>query len=279
MTRFLNFRTRPVGGAVNPNPQLYDGLGDSAQPGWSLIPPTQLRSSFSGKSVLFAVHGFNVTQASGAVSLGLLDYYLALTAPGMLVGVLWPGDSVIPIVDYPFEGGVAIDCGKRLAKFCNDVCDSASAISFLSHSLGARLVLEAVSNLVRKAHSVCLTAAAVNSDCLMAEYASAAQNCEQISILASREDMVLKLAFSVGDPFADLLHNDHTPFQAALGSQGPSAPAPPQVHSPWQINDSGGDGDYGHSDYLPPTSPDKWPRAADFMKRAFLGEQQVWPSG
>jgi|SRR5215467_14239727 len=277
MTLLLNFRTRPVGGAVNPNPQLYDGLGDRAQPGWSLTPPAELRASFAGKSVLFAVHGFNVSQSSGTVSMGLLDKYLALGAPNLFIGVLWPGDSVIPVVDYPFEGNVAMDCGRRLADFCNDVCSSAQAISFVSHSLGARLVLEAVLHMNRKVQSVCLTAAAINRNCLTAEYADAAQNCEKISILASREDLVLKVAFSVGDPLADLLHADHTPFQAALGSEGPPTPPPAQVRAPWQISDTGEAGDYGHSDYLPPSSPDKWPRVADFMRRAFLDQRQAWP--
>jgi hypothetical protein len=279
MTLFFSFRTRPVGGAVNPYPQLYYDSDDRAQPGWTLVPVTQQRAVFAGKSVLFAVHGFNVNQSSGSVSLGLLDKYLALVSPYLFVGVLWPGDSVIPVVDYPFEGSVAMDCGRRLAAFCNDVCSSAQSISFVSHSLGARLVLEAVSHLARKAQSVCLTAGAINRDCLLAEYASAARNCEQISVLASREDWVLKVAFTVGDPFADLLHDDHTPFQPALGSQGPSTPAPPQVRAPWQIGDTGADGDYGHSDYLPPKSPGKWPRVADFMKHALFGEPQVWPSG
>src|ERR1700675_9614 len=149
MTLFLNFRTRSAGGAVNTNPQLYDGLGDAT--GWTLIPPAQLQKTFAGKSVLFAVHGFNVNQSQGVVSFGLLDKYLSLAAPDLFVGVLWPGDSVIPIIDYPFEGSVAIDCGARLADFCNDVCSSAQAVSFVSHSLGARLVLETVSQVKRKA--------------------------------------------------------------------------------------------------------------------------------
>ena len=225
MTLFLNFRTRPTGGAVNSNPQLYSGLGDGA-PGWSVVPPAQLRTTFAGKSVLFAVHGFNVNQPRGVVSLGLLDKYLALAAPGLFVGVLWPGDSVIPIVDYPFEGSVALECGGRLADFCNDFCSSAQTVSFVSHSLGARLVLKTVSRLKRKAQVVCLTAAAINRDCLTSEYAIAAQNSEQISLLASREDLVLKVAFTVGDPFADLLHDDHTPFEIALGSEGPRRPRP-----------------------------------------------------
>jgi Alpha/beta hydrolase of unknown function (DUF900) len=278
MTLFLSFRTRTVGGPVNPNPQVYSGLGDSAG-GWTLIPQSMLQTLFAGKSVLFAVHGFNVDQAKGAVAMGLLDNYLALAAPALFVGVLWPGDSIIPVVDYPFEGSVAIECGKGLAKFCNDVCRSAQAVSFVSHSLGARVVLEAVANLDGKAQSVCLAAAAINRDCLTAEYATAAQRSERISLLASREDMVLKVAFSVGDPLADLLHDDHTPFQKALGSEGPLLPAPAQVHAPWQIGDDEPIGDYGHSDYLPPINRDKWPRVADFMKRAFLDQAQTWPTG
>ena len=277
MTLFLNFRTRQVGGAVNSNPQLYDGLGDRTQEGWSLIPPSQLRATFAGKSVLFAAHGFNVDQTSGTVSFGLLDHYMNLTAPALFVGVLWPGDSIIPIVDYPFEGDVAVDCGKRLADFCNDACSTAQSISFASHSLGARLILETVSRLDRKARSVCLTAAAINHDCLTAEYAAAAGNSDHISVLASREDLVLKLAFPIGDPLSNLLHADHVPFQMALGSEGPPTPAPAQVIAPWQIRDDEPLGDYGHLDYLPPRTPDKWPRVADFIKRAFLGQGQTWP--
>jgi hypothetical protein len=279
MTLFLNFRTRTVGGAVNTNPQLYEGLGDRTQPGLTLIPPAQLRATFAGKSVLFGVHGFNVSQSDGAMSLGLLDHYVALTGSSLFVAVLWPGDSIIPVIDYPFEGNVAIDCGRRLAAFCNDFCSTAQAISFVSHSLGARLVLEAVSALNKKASTVCLTAAAVNRDCLTTEYATAAKNCEKISILASREDTVLKLAFPVGDPLSVLLHADHIPFQIALGSEGPPTPAPALVCSPWQISDAEqAGGDYNHGDYLPPKSPGKWPRVADFVKRAFLGQPQVWPS-
>src|SRR5262249_1713151 len=105
---------------------------------------------------------------------------------GTFIGVLWPGDSVIPIVDYPFEGEVAIDCGKRLAEFCNLSCASAQSLSFASHSLGARLVLQAVTRLNRKVQSICLAAAAINRDCLVTEYAAAAQNCAHISLLASR---------------------------------------------------------------------------------------------
>ena len=281
MTYFLNFRTSNVGGAVI-DPQLFEGDGTANASRWSLVSPELIASRLGGKNLLFATHGFNVSQKEGACSLGLLDEYLDLTPPDLMVGMLWPGDGGIPIVDYPFEGGVAEDCGRRLAAFCNVSCATAQSVSFLSHSLGARLILEAVANLIRKANSVCLTAAAINQDCLTTQYNKAAINSERISILASREDNVLKVAFAVGDPFADLLHDDHTPFEKALGSEGPPLPAPVQVRAPWQISDRD---NYGHSSYLPPSTPitlpappaSKWLRAADFMKHAFLGQPQTWP--
>lgn len=275
MTYFLNFRTHNVGGAVI-DPTLWEGDGTTRAKQWQSLSDTQIASLFRGSNILFATHGFNVSQKDGAVSLGALDNYLKLSAPNVFVAMLWPGDAIIPIVDYPFEGGVAMDCGGRLATFCDNSCHSAQSLSFFSHSLGARFVLQAVADITsRKARSVCMAAAAINRDCLTTEYVNAAKNSERISLLASREDDVLKIAFAAGDPFADLLHDDHTPFQIALGSDGPPLPPPQPVNYPWQIPDAA---DYGHSDYLPPTDPTRWPNAADFMKRAFLGQPQTWPS-
>lgn len=104
--------------------------------------------------------------------------------------------------------------------------------------------------------------AASDRDCLTAEYAIGANNCEQISIPAFREDKVLKLAFPI-----------------ALGSEGPPTPAPAQGRPPWQLSDiEKAGGDYDHGDYLPLDTPGKWLRVADFMKRAFLQRRQAWPS-
>jgi hypothetical protein len=281
MSYFLNFRAQHIGGAAI-EPYLLVGDGADNPAALTIVPNNQIPAIVAGKNLLFGTHGFNVSYQDGACSLGTLGNYLNIASPSLFIGMLWPGDSWIPIVDYPFEGNVASDCGGRLATFCADMCAGAQSLSFVSHSLGARLVLQAVARLNRKARSVCLAAAAINRDCLTSEYAGAANNSESISILASHEDYVLKVAFSVGDPFADLLHDDHQLFQTALGADGPPTPAPPPVRFPWQIAD--GD-DYGHGDYLPPAivgapgpAPGaRWPRAADFMKRAFFGQPQIWP--
>ncbi|HEX4507157.1 MAG TPA: alpha/beta hydrolase [Alphaproteobacteria bacterium] len=302
MTYFLSFRTQDVGGPVA-DPRLYQGDGTASPLSLALVPDVLIPSIVGGRNLLFGAHGFNVSQTAGACSLGYLDQYLALgqqgsfsgmaqaggvegeppisTSQDLFIGILWPGDCWLPVVDYPFEGGVAQDCGRRLAVFCNTRCANAQSLSFVSHSLGARLVLEAVSRLNVRAQSVCLTAAAINRDCLTTQYARAAANADSISILASEADWVLKVAFSIGDPFADLLNDDHTPFQAALGRKGPPTPAPPPIRAPWQTPDN--PPGYGHGDYLPKCAPlpapagTLWLNAADFMKRSFLRQRQPWP--
>jgi hypothetical protein len=272
MTYFLNFRSQAVGGSVV-DPYLLSG--DGAALALSAVPSFQAGALFAGKHVLFVTHGFNVPYQGGANSLELLGRYLKLAGPYLYVGMLWPGDAWIPVVDYPFEGNVAIDCGKRLADFCNTVCVGAQSLSFASHSLGARFLLQAIAGLRRRAKLLCLMAGAVNRDCLVGEYAAAAANCDRIAALASHKDDVLKLAFTIGDPFADLLHDDHTPFQPALGYNGPSVPT--TVRAPWQIPDAS---DYGHGSYMPPGPGDnRWEYAANFLLANFYDSPVTWPTG
>lgn len=282
MSLYLNLRSHNVGGPVV-DPFVVEGDGTASPPALRLVDWPVVDSMVSGKNVLIGVHGFNVSRTHGACSLGQLEPNLALGSSDLFFGTLWPGDFWLPVVNYPFEGEVAIDCGRRIATVCRERFSRAQSISFVSHSLGARLVLEAVLNLDRPARLVCLTAAAINRDCLETEYAGATANASAISILASRKDLVLKLAFPIGDPIADLLHEDHTMFERALGAQGPPVPASPPIASPWQIPDAAG---YGHGDYLPPgdhvqnpltAGQARWPRSAGFMTRAFRGDPQTWP--
>lgn len=285
MTYFLNFRGGSIGGPVV-DPYLLMGDGTTSPPSvapveWPLVP-----SVVAGKDILFVAHGFNVPYAYGACSLGRLEQYLNLADPGLFIGVLWPGDAWIPVVDYPFEGDVATQCGRKLADFCNTQCRQAASLSFASHSLGGRLILEAIAGLETDAEVACIAAGAINNDCLDTEYSGSTKQANRIYALASENDRVLKYAFAIGDPFADLLHDDHTPFELAFGTRGPAVPIPDKVQRPWQITQQV----YDHGDYLPsgnipapppPAPPDveKWTRVADFMKRAFLGQTETWPGG
>jgi pimeloyl-ACP methyl ester carboxylesterase len=283
VTLFLSFRERDVAGSIA-GPQLLEGDGTADPLALRLVSDVEIALRVAGRNLLFAAHGFNVSGPRGARSLARLEPALGLGPADLYIAVLWPGDWWVPVVNYPFEGATSMECGRRLALWCGQRCTGAASFSFVSHSLGARLVLEAAMRLDLNVRSVCLTAGAINDDCLATEYAAAAESAAAVSVLASRRDKVLKIAFRIGDPIADLLHDDHSLSEEALGTVGPAPPVPPVVVPPWQIADKD---DYGHGDYLPPgdavedaaaRAAAKWPRPAAFMGRAFRGEAQSWPA-
>lgn len=277
MTLFLNCRTSAVGGDVVSEPYVLegDGLVDSVALrtlGWA-IPSERVL----GREVVFATHGFNVSYANGVHSLAGLERDLALPPRFVFVGVLWPGDWWIPVVNYPAEAADAARCGRLLASFVNRTLKAAANVSFVSHSLGGRLILEAVKHLDRPAREVCLAAAAVDDDCLgRAQYDDARRNAARVSVLASTKDLVLKLAYPVGDFLSDVTYDDDSPWRAALGYHGPRPAALDRV-APAQIPP--GDG-YNHGDYLPagmsPTAP-KTRRAVTFLAESLLGIPHAWP--
>jgi hypothetical protein len=200
----------------------------------------------------------------------------------VFIGVLWPGDFWLPVVNYPFAGEPAMDAGRRIAAFCNTWLADAASLSFASHSLGARVVLEAAKGLARPARTVCVTAGAVNSDFLAGEYSAARQNSGTTVTLASTADHVLQLAFPLGDLVADLLDHDHGLGTPALGYWGPKKPVPDGVARS-RIPQSLG---YDHGNYMPPgdipppgaPAPDpRWTQVADFIGHAFRGQARPWP--
>jgi hypothetical protein len=282
VTLYLNLRAQAVAGGIV-DPYLLRGDGTGFPPALSAVPWAEIAGVVAGRNLLLVAHGFNVNYEEGARSLGQLERRLALAPSDLLVGVLWPGDFWIPVVNYPFEGDDANVCGSKLAAFCNAWFGPAQSLSFASHSLGGRVMLQAARDLGRRARSLCLTAAAIDRDCLTEEYAAAADNADRIAVLASHEDMVLKVAFRLGDPISDLLRDGSISAERALGYDGPPAVPAPPVAPPWQIPDQA---DYGHGNYLPPSDrvqtaaeaeADKWSKSADFMGRAFRGLPQTWP--
>ena len=273
MTLSLNFRTGGVAGGIVA-PYLLEGDGMVNPPAVRALTTWEAEDRVAGRNVLFGVHGFNVNYREGARSFGLLDAHLGLAGSDVFIGVLWPGDWWIPAVNYPFEGDDAMKCGRLLADFCSQHLAQAQSISFVSHSLGARLVLEALTHLDRRARMVCLLAGAINRDCLSSEYAFATSMADEIFVLASHNDTVLRLAFQIGDPISNILDHDHGFFRKALGYDGPPSPADPPVIFPWQIADQD---NYGHGSYLPPADATRWVRVADYIGRAFRGQPQPSP--
>lgn len=209
--------------------------------------------TIAGREVVLGTHGFNVNYADGVHSLARLERALGLPDAFVFVGVLWPGDWWIPVVNYPAEASDAVQCGRNLARFVNTTLSGAGAVSLVSHSLGARVVLEAVKHLDRPAREVCVLAAAADDDCLTSrQYDAARRNAKRVSVLASRGDWVLRLAYPAGDFLSDLFSDDDRPTGLALGYHGPR-PFPRERVQHAQIPG----GTYGHFDYFPPSKPSK----------------------
>ena len=280
MTLFLNFRSSSKNGSfVAPREALELDDPDVAL-AFRLVSFAQLSERAVGKDVLFATHGFNVDQERGARALARLEREIQPTGSELFVGLLWPGDWWVPAINYPFAGSPAMSAGRELAKICDTWFKDAASLTYASHSLGARVILEAAQRTSRTARTVCLTAAAVNRDCLVTEYGTAQRRSEGVSNLASKRDHVLKLAYPVGDLLADLLHPDHSLFTPALGYRGPPRPIPANAR-PAQIPELQ---EYDHGNYLPPGHPDpaedddgKWRKVARFIANAFRRQSQPWP--
>jgi hypothetical protein len=203
-----------------------------------------------GRDVLFIVHGFNVNQKDGLSHLGI---WLDKVDVGntVKIGVLWPGDCFVPIfIDYVVEGHEAIRSGDLLSAFLNANFTGAPNLSFASHSLGARVVLQTIRGLNLHVRRVLLMAGAIDDNCLTNEYADAVQKIDQISLLTSKRDTVLAAAYPLGNLIQGIIDRGHPYYHAALGREGPanSGQLAPKLHSGWEIPK---EMDYGHLDYIP----------------------------
>ena len=243
---FLSTRAHSIGGPVSSEVKIID----SDRAGFTGDLKPDLLEAIRGRDVFFIVHGFNVNQKDGLKHLG---YWLDKVDVGnaVKIGVLWPGDCFIPIfVDYVVEGHEAIKSGDLLSAFLNANFTGAVNLSFVSHSLGARVVLQTIRGLNLHIRRVLLMAGAIDDNCLTSEYADAAKKIDQISLLTSKRDFVLAAAYPLGNPLQGIIDRGHPYYHAALGREGPAQPAQlaPRLQSGWEIP---GKLDYGHLDYIP----------------------------
>jgi hypothetical protein len=244
---FLSTRAQSVGGPVAPVKIL-----DADRPGYTGDLTQELLGAIHGREVFFGTHGFEVNQADGITHLTYWFNNLQI-GNSVPIGILWPGDCVVPIfVDYIAEGREAINSGKLLATFLNANFSGVVSLSFASHSLGARVVLQTIAGLAGgfRVRRTLLMAGAIDDNCLTAEYNSAAKKIDEISILASTRDDVLALAYPLGNPLQGIIDRGHPYYHAALGHTGPAQPYPPapRLRPNWQIPSNL---DYGHHSYLP----------------------------
>jgi hypothetical protein len=246
MTQFLDLRLAPVGGELAASVATHQGTGISDYTG---LPLNELLNAIRGRHVLIATHGFKVNRADGIRELSNWHGLLQLPQPySAFVGLLWPGDSVwLHGLDYPEEPRVADEAGRLAAAFIDANFQQAAGISFASHSLGARVVLATLSHMSLPVRRVMLMAPAIDDNCLTAEFRAAAAKVGAISVLASKKDEVLSMAFPLGNFFAGILDAGHPWWRAALGHRGPAKPWPVNFEAPFEIPDGW---NFGHGDYL-----------------------------
>jgi hypothetical protein len=257
MTYFIDLRAdsaggNPVGSAAdvvirtdaqpdpNPNRSLGPGLIQAVQ----------------GRDVLLVTHGFHVNRASGIGYLSHWNEWVQLGPNGFFVGVLWPGDSRwLPFVDYPIEGDEAIKSGQLLAEYLLGNFKGVNSLSFASHSLGARTMLEAIRGLGKTFTLETLTvmAGAIDDTSLVSEYKDAATLMKKVSVLASSCDDVLKWAFPAGNTFAGIVTRGDPYWHGALGRDGPN-PAD-QPANLWQTPNLPVLWNFGHGSYINSDGP------------------------
>lgn len=244
---FLDLRALPTGGFVATEVQVLDA---QRRP----VGPAAFARAVQGRDLLLATHGFNVGGERGMQALDGWQRLCGLPAPWLFIAVLWPGDSrFMPLLDYPMEGSVALDSGRLLATFLDASAASAASLSFASHSLGARVLLETIRHVARGVRSVVLMAGAIEADCLTREYADAAAKIGRILVLASEADLVLQYAFPIGNLLGEVVMQGHPDARVALGREGPSTTVGLAAEcrcwalpTAWRV---------GHGDYLPGDAP------------------------
>jgi Alpha/beta hydrolase of unknown function (DUF900) len=246
MTRFLDVRLNPVGGTLATSVAVNQGASISDYQGMEI---NQLVSDIRGQNVLIGAHGYDVSRADGIRHLSNWEGLLKIgPLTPIFVGVLWPGDSTWAHgLDYPEEPQIADEAGVLIAPFLDTYFRNAASISFASHSLGARLVLQTVSKMSLPVRRVVLMAGAIDDNCLITEFKAAAGKIEKISVLASKKDTMLSTLFPLGNLIGGIIAEGHPWWRAALGHCGPSKPRPDNFQSPFEIPSNW---DYEHHDYL-----------------------------
>lgn len=231
----LSVRTLPVGGPV------ADGVTDTP------------RDWLQGRShVVLLVHGFNVTQTAAVSGYG--QFTGALAEVGH---VFWPGDArggfFISTASYPWDVTSARDSADRLTDFLSTLFGPGggpSEISFVGHSLGCRLILDALARIADEGlpapqvRLLAMMAPAVPVDLLEASQSLAPGPtlAQTVQVLHSTDDRVLHYTFAPGQSAAYLMGIEDGDYVEAVGRYG----NPPDLNAN-RFSMSG----FDHGDYWP----------------------------
>lgn len=274
MNYLLSMRERDKGGPVVPG-RLEAGpeLGTVDQ--LSLEP-----------ELTILVHGYNVSGSDGRGSLLNFAKLIAASTRGGILAALWPGDHWSGALSYSFEGRDADDSAAALVRFIGDHVPTGVPINFVAHSLGNRMALEAVTQLIALGYGtrqLCLLAAAVDAYSLASpeNYLDGITRSKRAAVLWSKKDKVLRLAYPIGDLLQAFVFFRDDSKGFALGYRGPKPhrksnnDVPANVYALRIPNDRKAD----HGDYLPSADANQAPSAeqrsaAEFVKAVLADDPQ-----
>jgi hypothetical protein len=216
MLFFVDLRDKNTGGAVLPARLVYPAGADTA----ATLDMLSIQSH-----IVFVLHGFNVDRIGGQIQLKAFTDGLKIPGNPAFVAVTWPGDSFAGPASYPFEGNDADDSAHELAKFIDWAIPAGTKFSFISHSLGARVVMETIKRLSHDyiIDQVCVMAAAID-DFGVSEphvYRAEVERAARVAVLASERDNVLRWAYPLGDFLQSFIFFWKDVSGSALGYHGP----------------------------------------------------------
>lgn len=186
-----------------------------------------LTTAITGKKLLLLIHGYNNKESAIRSSYNKIETMMTthgLLGPGtpydMIVGYAWPGGDLA--LSYAFAKKRAEKAAPRVQTMLLSIASNASALDVNTHSLGARVALQALKGVPGKPiRGLYLLAPAVDDESIEngEKFYSSTQACQKDYVFHSKFDPVLRDWFVLGD------------FDQALGANGPEDPASIINHS------------------------------------------------
>jgi len=194
----------------------------------SEVSEDDFQTAITGKRLHLLIHGFNNNEAAIRSSYGVIETIMSdqglvgAAAPyDMVLGYVWLGGDLG--LSYIFAKKRAEKIAPRFQKLLLSMASVAASLDINTHSLGARVALQALKGVPGKhIRNLFLLAPAVDDESIEngEKFYSSTQACIGAYVFHSKFDPVLKTWFPLGD------------FDTALGLNGPEDPASIIAHSP-----------------------------------------------
>ncbi|MFY0563984.1 alpha/beta hydrolase [Archangium lansingense] len=192
----------------------------------------ELRNVLRSKRVLLLIHGYNseeddVVRAYTIIEKMLTSNQGTRTQYDHILGYSWPGGD--DPLDYFAARRKASAISRRVASWLGVLSEEATAFDIMTHSMGGRVALLALSDPTMKqpenkpvVRNLFTTAAAVDNESIQygEKHYTATQACQFFFVFHSRKDPVLERWYRAAE------------FDRALGLDGPEDPASIVRHSP-----------------------------------------------